>query len=156
MGVVVDEGLFDEHVEIGEGDAERAAGEGLTGEIGGDFAGDVGDEALVTVVEDVLFAAGEHEIGEGLADGVGDLGQVEALRAVRADDLDFGDGDLGVENVAPVVVRLLVLGGDRVFLESEVRLDRGGVAHGKEVGLEAGAGGVWGGAWDRKGRRGGR
>jgi hypothetical protein len=61
VGVVVDEGLFDEHVEIVEGDADGAALQGFLGEVGGDLAGDVGHEALVLLVKDVLLALGLEE-----------------------------------------------------------------------------------------------
>ena len=124
VGVVVDEGLFDEHVEVVEGDADGAALEGLLGEVGGDLAGDVGDEALVLLVEDVLLAPGLEEVGEGAADGVGDLAEIEALVAVRAEDMDLGDGDLALaEDIAPVVVRFLVLGGGGEFFEREILRD---------------------------------
>ena len=49
-----------------------------------------------------------------------------------AKDLDLGDGDVLVaEDVTPVVVGFLILGGDRQFLEGEILGDVG--AHGREA-----------------------
>jgi hypothetical protein len=131
VGIVVDEGLLDEHVKVVEGDAEGAALQGFLGEVLGDFASDVRDEALVLLVEDVLLALGEQEVGKGTADGVGDLAQVKTLFAVGAEDLDLGDREvLAAEDVAPVVVGFLVGRGYAKFLEGKV-LGDGRRIHGR-------------------------
>jgi hypothetical protein len=93
VGVVVDEGLLDELVEAVEREAEGAAAAGELGEVGGDLAADLRDPGAVLLVEDVLLALGEADVGQGLAERVGDLGQVEALLAVRAEQDDRGSGD---------------------------------------------------------------
>lgn len=88
--------------------------------------GDIGDEAAVLFVEDVLFFAGEEEVGEGLADFVGDVGQVEmAFFASRSDEdflADFLDrGIMGHrKGVMPGEAGFLFgRGGDEAF-ESDV------------------------------------
>ena len=92
------------------------------------------DAEVAKEVDQTLLDAGpdaeSKAEGEGAADGVGDFGEVEAFLAVGAEDLDLGDGEVLVaEDVTPVVVGLLVLGGDGQFLEGEV-LGDGRSAHG--------------------------
>src|SRR5690606_33755995 len=78
VGVVVDEGFLDQLVEIVEGNLERRLLERLGGEIGGDFADNGADEGAGLGGEDVaLFAAGEVDVGDGVAEGFGDFGEVE-------------------------------------------------------------------------------
>jgi len=90
VGVVVDEGLLDELVEAVEREAERRRRRGEFGEIAGDLAADADEPGAVGVVEDVLFAPREADVGQGLAQRVGDLGDGEALLAVRAEENDAG------------------------------------------------------------------
>ena len=102
-----------------KGNAEGAAFEGFFGEIGGDFAGNVGDEALVLFVKNIFLALRLHKVREGTADGVGDFAEVEAFFAMWAKNLDFGDGDGFVaEDIAPVVIGFLILGRAAEFFES--------------------------------------
>jgi len=81
-----------------------------------------GDASAVGVVEDVLLALGEGDVGEGLADGVGDFGEDEASprhagqRRTTARDRDR----LGGDDVAPSVVRFLIDGGVNGALEGEI------------------------------------
>ena len=85
VGVVVDERLLDQLVESVERKAERRRRAGELGEIAGDLAADARDPGAVGVGEDVLLAAREADVGQGLAERVGDFGEVEALLAVRAE-----------------------------------------------------------------------
>ena len=70
--------------------------------------------------------------------------EIEALFAMRAKDLDLGDGDdLVAEDVTPVVVRFLVLRSDRELLEGEILGDGGvhvgeGLEDGRTEGLKDG------------------
>ena len=89
VGGVVDEGLLDELVEVVEGDLEVGVLEGLCGEVGGDFLDDGADEALGFGGEDIsLLAAGEVDVGHGVADGLGNLAQVEFTFAGGGQQLD--------------------------------------------------------------------
>ena len=51
------------------------------------------------------LVAGDEEVGEGAADGVGDVGEGEDFVKTSAGDGDFGDGSalFGGEDVAPGV-----------------------------------------------------
>ena len=57
---------------------------GELGEIAGDLAADARDPGAVGVGEDVLLAPREADVGQRLAERVGDLGEIESLLAVRA------------------------------------------------------------------------
>ena len=85
--------------------------------------GDIRDEAAVLFVEDVLFLAGEEEVGEGFAHFVGDIGEAEGLfLAVRAGDDDVRErlGGRGGDVFAPGEVGLLVAGHGDQALQGEV------------------------------------
>src|SRR5258708_6718351 len=90
----------------------------------------------VLLVEDVLLALGLEEVGEGTADGVGDLAEVKTLVAVGAEHLHLGDRDLFLaDDVAPVVIGLLIFGGASKFLKGKVLRDRWEI-HGERKGRD--------------------
>ena len=121
VGVVINERFFDQLVERVEGETEGILVAGQLDKIGGDLAADAGDPGTVGVVEDVFFASGEGDVGEGLTEGVGNLGQHEALLAVRAEEDDGRDGDgLRGDHIAPSVVGFLINGGVDGAFEGEI------------------------------------
>ena len=82
------------------------------------------------LVENILLALGEGDVGEGLAEGVGDLGEHETLFAVRAEEDDGRDGDgLGGDDIAPSVMGFLIVRGLDGALEGEVVREGGIAAH---------------------------
>jgi hypothetical protein len=100
-------------------------------EVGGDLAADRGDPGAIGLGEDVLLALGEVDVGEGLAEGVGDFGEHELLLAVRAEENDMGHGHgLAGEDIAPGVVGFLFDGGMDGALEREI-VGEGRMTHGK-------------------------
>ena len=107
VGVVLDEGFFDEKVEVVLGELEGVAFLDLLHEVLGDAVGDGGDEGAVFVVEDgvVVALAGDEEVGEGFANGVGDVGEGELFFGGAVGDGDLGDGVAfgGEKGFAPVV-----------------------------------------------------
>ena len=130
VGVVVDEGLLDELVKRVEREAERRLRTGEFGEIAGDLAADAGEPGAVGIVEDILLPAGEADIGQGLAERVGNLGEHEALLAVRAEQDDGGNLDgFGGDDIAPSVVGLLINRSVDGALEGQI-VRQGGIAHG--------------------------
>ena len=94
VGVVGDEGFLDEKVEVVLGELEGVAFLDLLHELLGDALGDVGDEGAVLVVEDAFVAlfAGDEKVGEGFANGVGDVGEGELFFGSGVGDGDLGDG----------------------------------------------------------------
>ena len=90
VGVVVDEGFLDQLVQLVQREADGRLGMGKPGEVGGDLAADARDPGAVAVVEDVPLALGEVDVGQRLAECVGDLGEDEALLAVRAGRMTLG------------------------------------------------------------------
>lgn len=107
VGVVLEEGFFDQKIKVAFGKAEAGAVvEGL-GERVGDAVCDVGDELAVLFGEDgfVLVLAGDEQVGEGFANGVGDVFEGEVLFFVAASDGDVGDrlAAIGVQDFAPLV-----------------------------------------------------
>jgi hypothetical protein len=95
-------------------------------EVGGDFFHDPTDERAGVGGEDVGgLAAGEVDVGQGLAEGVGDLAEVERGLTLRGEENDLGQkGRVGGNGVAPGVGGLVV-GGVRGALEREVVGQRG-------------------------------
>ena len=89
------------------------------------------DPGAVGVGEDVLLAlARDEQVGEGLAERVGDFGEGETLLAVRAEQDDVRDLDAPRrEDIAPGVVRLLFDGRVDGTFEGEIGGD-GRSAHG--------------------------
>ena len=78
VGVVIDEGLLDELIEIVEGNAQGGLAQGGGGEISGDLADNAGHEGAGLEGKDGGgLAAGKVDVGEGFAEGVGDLAEVE-------------------------------------------------------------------------------
>jgi len=142
VGVVVDEGLFDELVEGVEGELDRRGGDaGEVGEVAGEFAADADDPGFVGVVEDVFVAAREADVGQRFAEGVGDFGEDEALFAVRADQGDLGERDgFGVEQLTPGEVGFLIDGRVDGAFEREVVGEGGRAAHGMWRRAEGGGG----------------
>ncbi len=124
MGVVLDERLFDEEREVVLGELQRTAVRDLLGELLGDGMRDGGDEATVAIVENIALLAGEEEVGEGVADFVGDVGEIEEALLGAAGDLDLRAFD-GGKHLSPGEVGLLLAGrGDEalegaIFFESE-------------------------------------
>jgi hypothetical protein len=93
-----------------------------------DLAGNALDPGLVLLGENVLLLAGEEDVGEGLADGVNDLAEVELLLAMRADDEDIVlmAIDIFAKRRAPVEIGFLFLGNRYETFESEIFLKIGG------------------------------
>jgi hypothetical protein len=121
VGVIIDEGFFDELVEGVEREAEGILATGELGEVGGDLAAEAHDPGAVGVGEDVFIAFGEGDVCKGFAEGVGDFGEDEALFAVRAQEYNRRYGDVfASDDVAPSVVGLLVVRGVNGALEGEV------------------------------------
>src|SRR5690606_12281795 len=87
VGLGVDEDALDELVEVVEGKADGRGALGLEGERGGDFLHDATDESLRLGGVDVArVAAREVDVDEGLAEGVGDLAEVELGFTVRGEE----------------------------------------------------------------------
>ena len=105
VGFVFEQGLFDEQIEVGFGKTEAAAGFEGCREGGGDGVGDVGDELAVDVGEDGGFVllAGNEQVGERVADGVGDVfeGEMGIDRAAGDDDVRIRRAFLGRQDLAP-------------------------------------------------------
>ena len=96
VGVIFDEGLFDEEVEVVFRQAQAATVFDVLGERLSDIVSDGGNEGAVGVVEYavLLGLAGDEQVGEGGADGIGDLRERE-LGLVGTGS----DGDLGVNGM---------------------------------------------------------
>ena len=75
VGVVFDEGLLDEEVEVVLGELELAAALDLLHEGGRDTLGDAADKGAVFFGKDGVLGlvAGDEEVGEGAANGFGDV-----------------------------------------------------------------------------------
>ncbi len=126
VGVVFDEGFFNEEVEIVLGELEGAASLDLVHEGGGDAVGDAGDEGTISLGEDLVFGllSGDEEVGERAADGISDVGEGEDFLEAGTGDGDFRDGGavLGGEGFTPGVSGWAFggeTGGDG-FFEGEV------------------------------------
>jgi hypothetical protein len=104
-GVVIDEGLLNQLVEVVERKAQGGAAGGLGGEVGGDLGHDAANKLAGGGVEDLPgLALGAVDVGHGLAEGVGDLGQVEGGLTLGDEEGDFGQrGHVGGDAVAPRV-----------------------------------------------------
>ena len=137
VSVVLDEGFFDEKVEVVLAELEGVAFLHLLHEALGDAVRDGGDEAAVLVVEDgvVVALASDEEVGEGFANGVGDVGEGEVFFGGAVGDGDFGDGGAIVtgEGLTPVVwgevfVGVLEAIGDD-FFEGDIFFECDGAIH---------------------------
>ena len=90
VGVVIDEGLLDELIEIVEGNAQGGLAQGGGGEISGDLADNAGHEGAGLERKDGGgLAAGKVDVGEGLAEGVGDLAEVERRLPLGREECDL-------------------------------------------------------------------
>jgi hypothetical protein len=129
VGVVVDQRLLDELVEAVERQAQRILQARKLGKVCGQFTADLGHPGAVLLGEDFLLALRDADVRERLAQRVGNLGDVEALLPVRAQEdyrgkLDRARGD----DIAPGVYGLLFKRGVDRSLEGQV-LGKGDVAH---------------------------
>ena len=103
--VVFDEGLLDKKVEIVLRKLKIAAALDLIHESLGDAVGNGGNERAVLLGEDVVLGslAGDEEVGEGFANGVGDVREGELFFGTGTGDGDFRNGIAlgGGEDFAP-------------------------------------------------------
>ena len=84
------------------------------------------DPGPVGIGKDIGVAPGEADIGQGLAERVGHLGQDELLLAVRAEQDDGRQRDgFGGQDVAPRIMGLLFDGGVDGALEGKIMRERG-------------------------------
>lgn len=92
--VVLDEGFFDEEVEVVLRELELSPTLHLLHERGGDALGYAGDEGAVLLGEDFIFRLipRNEEVGEGAADGVSYVSEGEDLITPATCDGDFWDG----------------------------------------------------------------
>jgi hypothetical protein len=117
VGVVFDQGALDAVMDVAG--AEGGCFAASFGDLGGVLVKFLGDgardglhELAIGVIVDVtFFFAGQEEVGEGAADGIGDFSHVEVT--LGSSDVDFdgaggrGGGDSGGQG-APVETGLLV------------------------------------------------
>ena len=98
VGVVFHEGFFDEQIEIIFRETQATAFLDVFRERLRDRVGHGGNERAVRIAEDrVLFGlAGDEQVGESAADGVGDLGEGELRFGRTGGDGDFGMGAVEV------------------------------------------------------------
>ena len=137
--VVFDESLFNEQGEVVFGKLEAMALPDVVEEPCGDGVGDVCDERAIFLVEDIFFLAREEKVGEGGADFVGNVGEVElpfVSGAARYDDLGKRGLERSVaERFAPSVAGLLVKRRCRQALQREVFCERDMAEHGEFLDL---------------------
>ena len=127
VGLGVNEGVLDELVEVVERNAKGRDALGIGGEGGGNLFHDAADEGAGLGGEDVaLLATGEMDVDEGLAEGVGDFGEVEAGLALGSEEGDLGqECYVGGDAVPPSVGGFLIAGSVGGFLEGEIVAENG-------------------------------
>ena len=119
--IVFNERFFDQKVDIVGGELEGAALFDLSGKHGADVLGHTGDELTVHFGEDVFFLAGEQQVGQGVANGVGNLGEVEIALGAFGLDLDFWAVEAVVaQHGAPIEAWFLFFGSGGVAFELKI------------------------------------
>ena len=98
-------------------------------EIAGELAANAQQPIAVAIVENILLPTSEVHIRQRLPQRIGDLGHIELLFPVRAQQ-DHGGHlkNLAHHHIAPRIMRLLFNGSVDGLFEGEVVL-KGGIAH---------------------------